>query len=120
MQVGLGSPLHGRLWLLHRWLCRPRPMGACVHGGHEQQHHQQLSSKEQVDLGHREKGSGVSEHSLSPSAPFWINPPAKEQRLQSALGGLIPLCSDNSGDIMKIAADLQLFPHPSRLSRHAG
>jgi hypothetical protein len=36
------------------------------------------------------------------------------------LGGLIPLCSDNSGDIMKIAADLQLLPHPSRLSHHAG
>ena len=85
MQVGLGSPLHGRLGLLRRWLYRPRPMGGYVHGGHEQQHHQQLSREEQVDLGHGEKGSDVSEHSLSPSAPFWISSPAKEQRLQAAL-----------------------------------
>ena len=120
MQVGLGRPLHGRLWLLRRWLCRPHPMGACVHGGHEQQHHQQLSSQEQVDLGHGEKGSGVSEHSLSPSVPFWISSPAKEQRLQAALGRLIPLCSDDSSEMMKIAADLQLLPYPSRLSLHAG
>lgn len=120
MQVGLGRPMHGRLWLLHRWLCRPRPRGGCVHGGHEQQHHQQLSSQEQVDLGHGERGAGVSEHSLSPLTPFRISSPAKEQRNQSALGGLIPLCSDDSGEIMKIAADLQLFQHPSRLSRHAG
>ena len=120
MQVGLGRPMHGRLWLLHRWLCRPRPRGGCVHGGDEQQHHYQLSSEEQVDLGHGEKGSGVSEHSLSPSAPFWINSPAKEQRPQTALVGLLPLCSDDSGEIIKIAADLQLFPRPSRFSRHAG
>ncbi len=85
MQVGLGRPMHGRLWLLHRWLRRPRPRGGCVHGGDEQQHHQQLSREEQVDLGHGEKGSGVSEHSLSPLAPFWISSPAKEQRLQAAL-----------------------------------
>ncbi|MFM7239049.1 MAG: hypothetical protein ACKOZN_05540, partial [Cyanobium sp.] len=68
-----------------RWLRCPRPRGVGIHGGDEQQHHQQLSSKEQVDLGHGEKGSGVSEHSLSPSTPFWINSPAKEQRLQAAL-----------------------------------
>jgi hypothetical protein len=85
MQVGLGSPLHGWLWLLHRWLRRPRPRGGCVHGGDEQKHHQQLSREEQVDLGHGEKGSGVSEHSLSPSVPFWISSPAKEQRLRAAL-----------------------------------
>ena len=120
MQVGLGRPMHGRLWLLHRWLWRPRSRRGSVHGGNDGKHHQQLSREEQVDLGHGEKGSGVSEHSLSPSTPFWINSPAKEQRLQSALVGLIPLCSDDSDEIMKIAADLQLFPHPSRLSRHAG
>lgn len=90
MQVGLGRPMHGRLWLLHRWLCRPRPRGGYVHGGHEQQHHQQLSREEQVDLGHGEKGSDVSEHSLSPSAPFWISSPAKEQRLQAALAVYAP------------------------------
>jgi hypothetical protein len=54
-QVGLGSPLHGRLWLLQRWLCRLQPRGGCVHGGDEQQHHKQLSSEDQVDLGHGEK-----------------------------------------------------------------
>jgi signal transduction histidine kinase len=43
----------------------------------------------------------------------------REEKL-AALGGLLPLCSDDSGDIVKIAADLQLFPHSSRLSRHAG
>jgi hypothetical protein len=85
MQVCLGSPLHGRRWLLRWWLRRPRLRGGFVHGGDEQQHHQQLSREEQVDLGHGEKGSGVSEHSLSPSIPFWINSPAKEQRLQAAL-----------------------------------
>jgi len=137
MQVGLGSPLHGRHWLLQHWLCRLQPWGGCVHGGDEQQHHKQLSSEEQVDLGHGEKGSGVSEHSLSPSAPFWINSPAKEQRPQASLavcapgrdrtgselalvGGLIPLCLADSGDIVKIAAYLQFVQHPSRLSRHTG
>ena len=85
MQIGLGSPLQGGLWLLQGWLRCPRPRGVCIHGGDEQQHHQQLSSKEQVDLGHGESGAGVSEHSLSPLAPFWINPPAKEQLLQAAL-----------------------------------
>jgi len=34
--------------------------------------------------------------------------------------GVIPLCLADSGDIVKIAADLQLVQHPSRLSRHAG
>lgn len=57
MQVGLGSPLHGQLWLFQRWLCRLDPWGSCVHGGDEQQHHQQLSSEEQVDLGHGDKDS---------------------------------------------------------------
>ena len=90
MQVGFGSPLHGQPWLLQRWLCRLQPWGRCVHGGDEQQHHNQLSSEEQVDLGHGEKGSGVSEHSLSPSAPFWISSPAKEQRLQAALAVYAP------------------------------
>ena len=90
MQVGLGSPLHGRLWLLRRWLCRPRPRRGSVHGGNDGKHHQQLSSKEQVDLGHGEKGSGVSEHSLSPLVPFWISSPAKEQRLQAALAVYAP------------------------------
>jgi len=90
MQVGLGRPMHGRLWLLHRWLWRPRPRRGSVHGGNDGKHHQQLSSKEQVDLGHGEKGSGVSEHSLSPSAPFWINSPAKEQLLQAALPAHAP------------------------------
>lgn len=90
MQVGLGSPLDGRLWLLQRGLCRPRPMGACVHGGHEQQHHQQLSREEQVDLGHGERGAGVSEDSLSPLALFWILSPAKEQLLQAALAVYAP------------------------------
>jgi hypothetical protein len=65
-------------------------MGACVHGGHEQQHHQQFSREEQVDLGHGEKGSGVSEHSLSPVTPFWIISPAKEQWLQAALAVYVP------------------------------
>ncbi len=85
MQVGLGSPLHGRLWHLQRCLRRPRPMGACVHGGDEQQHHQQLSREEQIDLGHGERAAGVSEDSLSPLALFWILSPAKEQLLQAAL-----------------------------------
>lgn len=137
MQVGLGSPLHGRLWLLQHRLCRLQPWGGCVHGGDEQQHHKQLSSEEQVDLGHGEKGSGVSEHSLSHLVLFWIRSPAKEQLLQASLAvcapgrdrtgselalvdGLIPLCSGDSGDIVKIAADLQLVQLPSRLSRDAG
>jgi hypothetical protein len=85
MQVGLGSPLHGRAWLLQRWFCRRHLRGGGVHGGDNQQHHQQLSSQEQVDLGHGEKGSGVSEHSLSPMVPFWNISPAKEQWLQAAL-----------------------------------
>ena len=38
----------------------------------------------------------------------------------AALCGLIPLCSDNFSDIVKIAADLQLLSHPSRLSHHTG
>ena len=37
----------------------------------------------------------------------------------AALGGRISLCSDDSSDIVKIAADLQLLPYPSRLSLHA-
>jgi hypothetical protein len=36
------------------------------------------------------------------------------------IGGLIPLCMADSGDIVKIAADLRLVQHPSRLSRDAG
>jgi hypothetical protein len=36
------------------------------------------------------------------------------------VGGLIPLCANNSGDIVKIAAYLQFVQHPSRLSRHTG
>jgi hypothetical protein len=51
---------------------------------------------------------------------LWISSPAKKQRPQTALVGLLPLCSDDSGEIIKIAADLQLFPRPSRFSRHAG
>jgi len=79
MQVGLGSPLHGQPWLLHWRLRRPRPWGGCVHGGDEQQHHQQLSSQEQVDVRHGEMGSGVNGYSLSPLACFWLSSPAKEQ-----------------------------------------
>ena len=90
MQVGLGSPLHGRLWLLQHRLCRLQPWGGCVHGGDEQHHHKQLSSEEQVDLGHGEKGSGVSEHSLSHLVLFWIRSPAKEQLLQAALPAHAP------------------------------
>ena len=90
MQVGLGSPLHGRLWLLQHRLCRLQPWGGCVHGGDEQQHHKQLSSEEQVDLGHGEKGSGVIEHSLSPLARFWLSSPAKEQRPQASLAVCAP------------------------------
>lgn len=85
MQVGLGSPMNGQLWLLQRRLCRPRLRGACIHGGDEQQHHQQLSCEEQIDLGHGEREAGVSEDSLSPLALFWILSPAKEQLLQAAL-----------------------------------
>jgi len=85
MQVGLGRPMHGRLWLLHWRIWRPRPRRGSVHGGNDGKHHQQLSSKEQVDLGHGEKGSGVSEHSLSPLARFWLSSPAKEQRPQASL-----------------------------------
>jgi hypothetical protein len=90
MQVGLRRPLHGQLWLLHWRIWRPRPRRGSVHGGNDGKHHQQLSREEQVDLGHGEKGSGVSEHSLSPSAPFWISSPAKEQRLQAALAVYAP------------------------------
>jgi hypothetical protein len=85
MQVGLGSPLHGRLWLLRRWLRYPRPRGVCIHGGDEQQHHQKLSSKEQVDLGHGESGAGVSEHSLSPLSRFGTISPANDQQKQAWL-----------------------------------
>ena len=90
MQVGLGSPLLGGLRLLQRWLCRFQPWGRCVHGGDEQQHHNQLSSEEQVDLGHGEKGSGVSEQSLSPLARFWLSSPAKEQRPLASLAACAP------------------------------
>lgn len=38
----------------------------------------------------------------------------------AALCGLIPLYSDDPGEMMKIATDLQLLPHSSRLSRYAG
>jgi hypothetical protein len=68
----------------------PSPWVRCVHGGDEQQHHNQLSSEEQVDLGHGEKGPGVSEQSLSPLARFWPSSPAKEQRLQALPGGVCP------------------------------
>ena len=87
MQVGLGSPLHGRRWLLRWWLRRPRPRGGFVHGGDEQQHHKQLSREEQVDLGHGERGAGVSEHSLRPLARFWLSSPAKEQWPLAARSG---------------------------------
>mgnify|MGYP007101604011 CR=1 FL=1 len=90
MQIGLGSPLQGGLWLLQGWLRCPRPRGVCIHGGDEQQHHQKLSSKEQVDLGHGESGAGVSEHSLSPLSPFEILSPANDQRKQAALAVYAP------------------------------
>jgi hypothetical protein len=51
MQVGLRRPLHGRLWLLHWRIWRPRPRRGSVHGGNDGKHHQQLSREEQVDLG---------------------------------------------------------------------
>ena len=89
MQVCLGSPLHGRRWLLRWWLRRPRARGGFLHGGDEQQHHQQLSSEEQVDLGHGEKGSGFSEHSLRPLNRFWISSPAKEQWPLAARSGRV-------------------------------
>ena len=86
MQIGLGSPLDWLLWHLHWRLRRPRPWGGCVHGGNEQQHHQQLSSQEQVDVRHGEMGSGVSGHSLSPLACFWLSSPAKEQMVLADQG----------------------------------
>ena len=90
MQVALGSPLHGQPWLLHWRLRRPRLWAGCVHGGDEQQHHQQLSSQEQVDVGHGENGSGVSEQSPSYLTRFWPSSPANEQRPEISPGGVRP------------------------------